>query len=139
MFGRASLRYGICMRWPVSSCCKLSTPPSIFPFTGLWETSEKPSWRYSAPGARKSSAIEEIKVKSYSCIRLKYIMFGYFSVLSQWDTRQSILSISNENTKLSFISNDQRRKISADLTRDSKFDLSHLQNKVQTPYRNMQM
>ena len=66
-------------------------------------------------------------------------MFGYFSVLSQWDTRQSILSISNENTKLSFISNDQRRKISADLTRDSKFDLSHLQNKVQTPYRNMQM
>ena len=64
---------------------------------------------------------------------------GIFSVLSQWDTRQSILSISNENTKLSFISNDQRRKISADLTRDSKFDLSLLQNKVQTPYRNMQM
>ena len=63
-----------------------------------------------------------------------------FSVLSQWDTRQSILSISNENTKLSFISNDQRRKISADLSRDSKFDLSLLQNKVQTqqkPYRNM--
>ena len=70
-----------------------------------------------------------------------------FSVLSTWDTRQSILSIAHEQKQnppmskdlLVKLSNEQRRKISADLSRDSKFDLQSLQNNVQNqkPYRNM--
>ena len=68
-------------------------------------------------------------------------------MLSTWDTRLSILSIANEQKQnppigkdiLVKISNEQRRKISADLSRDSKFDLQSLQNNVknQKPYRNM--
>ena len=68
-------------------------------------------------------------------------------MLSTWDTRQSILSIANEQKQtppigkdmLVKISNQQRRKISAELSRDSKFDLKSLQNNVQNqkPYRNM--
>ena len=50
---RESLQSGTCMRWQVSSFCKLSTPPLTFPFTGLLETSGRPSWQYSAPGVRR--------------------------------------------------------------------------------------
>ena len=97
------------------------------------------TWGKKAPGERR----EHGNIEFYqSCI-----LMWLFSVLSTWDTRQSILSLANEQRQnppigkdiLVKISNEQRRKISADLSRDSKFELQSLQNNVQNqkPYRNM--